>query len=76
MATKTRSIAVREFESKCLSVVEEIAASGESVILTKAGEPIAKVIPIGKYRRRPLLGSIVWEGDIVSPIGETWDAES
>ena len=23
-----------------------------------------------------LLGSILWEGDIVSPVDETWDAES
>lgn len=73
MATKPRSIAVREFESKCLSLVEEVASTGEPVILTKAGEPIAKLVP---FKARPLIGSVVWEGDIVSPTGETWDAES
>jgi prevent-host-death family protein len=74
MATKARSIAVREFEAKCISLVEEVAATGEPVILTKAGEPIAKLVPF--KASRPLIGSVVWEGDIVSPIGETWDAET
>ena len=74
MATKARSIAVREFESKCLSLVEEVASTGETVILTKEGKPIAKVVPF--KQSRPLLGSALWEGDIVSPTGETWDAES
>ncbi len=74
MAAKARSIAVREFESKCLSLVEEVAATGEPVILTKAGEPIAKLVPFKKSG--PLIGSVLWEGDLVSPIGETWDAET
>jgi prevent-host-death family protein len=74
MATKARSIAVREFESECLSLVEQVAATGEPVILTKAGEPIAKLVPFKKPTS--LLGSVVWEGDIVSPVGESWDAES
>jgi prevent-host-death family protein len=75
MATKARSIAIREFESKCMSLVDEVAASGEPVILTKAGEPIAKIVPIHK-KARPLLGSVLWEGDIVSPLDESWDADS
>ena len=74
MATKARSIAVRELETKFLSLVNEVAATGEPVILTKAGEPIAKLIPIRKPR--PLLGSVLWEGDIVSPVDESWDADS
>ena len=74
MTIKARSIAVREFESQCLSLVDEVATTGDPVILTKAGKPIAKLVPFKKPR--PLIGSVVWEGDIVSPIGETWDAES
>jgi prevent-host-death family protein len=75
MATKARSIAIPEFETNCLSLVDEVAATGEPVILTKAGEPIAKIVPINK-KSRPLLGSVLWEGDIVSPIDEAWDADS
>lgn len=67
MATKKRSITVRELEAKCLSLVEEVTATGEPVILTKAGEPIAKLVPFKKPTS--LLGSVVWEGDIVSPVG-------
>lgn len=74
MATKARSIAVREFESQCSSLIEQVAATGEPVILTKAGEPIAKLVPFKKPTS--LVGSVLWEGDIVSPIGESWDAES
>lgn len=74
MATKARSVPTGEFESKCLELLEEVAESGKSLVVTKEGEPVAKVVPFKKPR--PLLGSVVWETDIVSPIDEAWDAES
>jgi prevent-host-death family protein len=74
MTIKARSVATGEFESNCLTLLEEVASTGETLIVTKQGKPVAKVIPFEK--RRPLLGSIVWEGDIVSLLDEKWDAES
>ena len=74
MAGHARSVALGEFESKTASLLDEVAATGETLIVTKEGKPLAKVVPFEKPR--PLLGSVLWEKDIVSPLDETWDAES
>ncbi|HYG63162.1 MAG TPA: type II toxin-antitoxin system prevent-host-death family antitoxin [Thermoanaerobaculia bacterium] len=73
MSIKARSVAAPEFESHCLSLLDEVAATGETLIVTKEGKPVAKVVPF--ERPRPLLGSVLYEDDIVSPTGEKWDAE-
>ena len=74
MATHARSVALGEFESKTASLLDEVAATGDTLIVTKEGKPLAKVVPFEKPR--PLLGSVLWEKDIVSPLDEAWDAES
>jgi prevent-host-death family protein len=74
MSAKTRSVAFGEFQSHCSSLLDEVEKTGETLIVTRQGKPVARVIPF--ERPRPLLGSVVWEGDIVSPIDEEWDAES
>jgi prevent-host-death family protein len=74
MAEHARSIALGEFESRTASLLDEVAATGETLIVTREGKPLAKVVPFEKPR--PLLGSVLWEKDIVSPLHEPWDAES
>ena len=67
-----------EFKAKCLKIMDEVAASGETVVITKNGIPITELVP-AKRRPRPLFGamkgSVVYMGDVVSPIGEEWEAE-
>ncbi len=74
MATKARSIAAGEFEARCLALLEEVNTTGEALIVTRHGQPVVKVVPIEKPNT--LVGSILWEKDIVSPLDEAWDAES
>lgn len=74
MAENARSVGLGEFESNCELLFDEVAATGETLIVTKAGKPLAKVVPFEKPR--PLIGSVLWEKDIVAPLDETWDAES
>lgn len=58
--------------------MDEVAASGETVVITKNGIPITELVP-AKRRPRTLFGamkgSVVYMGDVVSPIGEEWEAE-
>jgi len=67
-----RSMAVGEFKAKCLAVIEEVKSTGQPVLLTKRGKPVARVTSLedshgdqksvlGRLKR---LGSI--RGDIVS----------
>ena len=34
-----------EFKAKCLKIMDEVAATGEPVIITKHGVPVAQLVP-------------------------------
>lgn len=71
---KVERIAAGEFKAKCLSLLDDVALTGKELIVTKRGKPVAKLVPVTKTEGASLLESIVREGDIISPIGEGWDA--
>ena len=66
-----------EFKAKCLKIMDEIAESGEVVVVTKRGVPVVKVGPIIK-RPKSIFGADKGKlkilGDIISPIDVEWDA--
>jgi hypothetical protein len=65
MARRARSIGAGEFKAHCLALLDEVAHTGQS--------PVAEVVPC---REAPSLrGSIVSEGDLISPVGEDWNAD-
>ena len=72
-----RTIKAAEFKAKCLKIMDEVAATGESVVITKNGVPVAELIPAS---RRPkslfgaLKGAVTPLGDIVSPVDIEWDS--
>lgn len=69
---KTREIAAGEFKSKCLALLDEVARTGETLIVTKRGKPVAKLTPVDAPPS--LIGSVLYEGDIISPIDVEWEA--
>lgn len=73
-----KSMAVSQFKAHALRVLDEIARSGESVLITKRGKPLARVVPFAEEdRSKPgkLARTLVFEDDIVSPLGEEmWEA--
>lgn len=75
---ENRTIKASEFKAKCLKLMDEIAATGETVTITKNGKPIVEVRPATRQRRtlRGLhkgLGET--RGDIVGPIFEDdWES--
>ena len=71
------TIAVGEFKAKCLSLLEKVKSKREKIIITKRGEPIAQILPLKQEDRitdHGLRGSVILEGDIISPTGEDWEA--
>ncbi|HEY1731289.1 MAG TPA: type II toxin-antitoxin system prevent-host-death family antitoxin [Terriglobales bacterium] len=40
-----RQIAAGEFKAKCLGLIDEVNETGQALIITKRGKPLAKVIP-------------------------------
>jgi len=72
----TKIMKASEFKAKCLAVMDEVAKTGETVVITKNGKPVAEVVPATK--QKSLFG--IWKdkieikGDIISPIDVEWDA--
>ncbi len=67
-----------EFKSRCLSVMDEVHATGEPVVITKRGKPVAKLVA-AEGEKEDLFGFMAGEfriiGDIESPTVplEDWD---
>lgn len=70
-------IGAGEFKAKCLKLMDLTEQKHETIIITKRGVPVAKLVP---YTETPssLFGfmkqSLKIKGDIISPIEEKWDA--
>jgi len=68
------------FKSKCLAVMDEVQAKCESVIITKHGKPVAKLVPVDSSRDDfydSMKDKVTILGDIVGPVfsEEEWDAD-
>ena len=60
-----------EFKSKCFKIMDDVAATGEPVIITKHGVPVAQLVPEVQKPETlfgALQGSVIILGDIVGPI--------
>lgn len=69
-----RTVPAGAGKDRGLASSEEIMESGQSKIVLKEYKSDERRAPLRQPGR--LLGSILWEEDIVSPVDETWDAES
>lgn len=76
MIQRARTIAAAEFKAKCLALLEEVAATGVPLVVTKRGRAVARIEPIGDDKPKSLRGSVRREGDIISPIDESWSADA
>jgi prevent-host-death family protein len=73
-AKQDRTLAAGDFKATCLAVLDEVAASGRGVIITKRGKPVARLGPVSPREAKPLAGSVLHEDDIVSPVAVEWHA--
>ena len=76
-ADSVLSISASQFKARCLALLDEVGTTGSSLIITKYGKPVAKLIPISDQRPRSLLGSVRYESeaDLVSAVDEVWNAD-
>ena len=73
-----RTMSAAEFKAKCLQAMEQVAATGEPIIVTKRGKPIAQLAPVArkpKTLRGFLKGRVKAWKDIISPVKVAWDAD-
>jgi prevent-host-death family protein len=75
-------IAISKFKATCLAVLEKVKKTGQPVLVTRFGQPIAQIIPpvATSHVRKlgTLAGTAEIHGDIVGPITDIsdWDAWS
>ena len=59
------------FKARCLSVMNDVQATGEPVIVTKRGKPVVKVVPV-ESEKDDLFGFMAGKfrivGDIEAPL--------
>lgn len=73
--SKKRLMAAGRFKAECLAVLDRVAETGEAVVVTKRGRPVAEVVPVRTRRSPSLRGSARTRGDIVGPILGGWNIE-
>jgi len=69
-----------KFKAKCLAIMDEVQAKRQSIVITKRGRPVAKLVPIDSdlddfYNFMRGKGTIV--GDVVKPAipAEEWGSD-
>jgi prevent-host-death family protein len=63
------------FKARCLSVMKQVQSTGETVVVTKRGKPLVKLVPAHPENNDLfgfMAGKVKILGDIESPIPVDW----
>jgi prevent-host-death family protein len=72
-----KSIAAGKFKNICLKMLDDVAATKTSVVITKRGRPVAKLVPyVQPAKKGGLGGSVLKELGDPFGTGEPWDADA
>lgn len=75
-----RTMPAGEFKQTCLRLLDEVGVSGEPIVITKRGRPVAQLAPVKPERAEDWLGAMrdrgEIHGDLVAPATDPgeWDA--
>jgi prevent-host-death family protein len=72
-----KKIAAGSFKAKCLALMDEVQSKHETIVITKRGKPVAKLVPVSADKDEIynfLGGKGAIRGDVVSPAisAEEW----
>jgi prevent-host-death family protein len=77
MVMARRTVSASEFKAKCLAMLDEVAATGEEIVITKHGRPVAQVSAANAPAS--LHGSVTFEvsdEELIEPLEVEWDAST
>ncbi len=73
---RQRVIGAGEFKAKCLQLMDEVNRQGIELVITKRGQPVAKLVPASPTKVVDIFGAmrgtVTIHGDIVSPDPASW----
>ncbi len=75
-----KTIPAGQFKAKCLSIMDRVQKTGETVLITKRGKPVARLLPAPTEPEDVfgyMAGKVKIVGDIVGPITplEDWETK-
>jgi prevent-host-death family protein len=75
-----KRIPAGQFKAKCLSIMDRVQKTGESVLITKRGKPVVQLLPAASEPEDVfgyMAGKVQIIGDIVGPITplEDWETK-
>jgi prevent-host-death family protein len=75
MVMFTRTVSASQFKAQCLAMLDEVAATGEEITVTKRGRAVARVLAASEPKS--LRGSVsfnVSDEYLTKPLDIEWDA--
>jgi prevent-host-death family protein len=77
LVMSTRTVPASQFKAQCLAMLDEVAATGEEIVVTKRGRAVARVS--AATAPESLRGSVTFsvsDEDLIEPIDVVWDANA
>ena len=77
IASSVPHVSASVFKATCLELMDDVAATGGEIIVTKHGRPVVRVAPAALSPASPvgfLRGTIVRHGDLITPEHDSWAA--
>jgi len=74
------TINASDFRARCLAILGRVSATGERIVITKRGRPVAELGPASgtgpEYPQLELKGTVTVVGDILGPVvpEDHWDS--
>lgn len=75
MVMPTRTVSASQFKAQCLAMFDEVASTGEEIVVTKRGKAVVRVS--AATAPKSLRGSVTFnvaDEDLVKPLDVEWDA--
>ena len=58
-----------DFKAKCLAIIDEVGNTGDRIVISKRGKPVAELVPVAGGARRATLGEL-WDALTALPVDE------
>lgn len=79
LVARTQIVEAAEFEAGCLRLLDEVAAGGGEIVITRGGRAVCRLVPVETPKSAPIGRYRDWidlTGDIVAPVDAEWEAET
>jgi prevent-host-death family protein len=69
-----REISASEFKARCLALLDEVAETKETLVVTKRGKPVAQVVPAEPPPSlEGMIEYLVDDDELIKPLHEDWE---